>query len=233
MKHALPPAQRSAEGRQPLPGACLDHQGLPAGWRRKLPVAASGHLLPRGRSAARSRGPDGPVQAAPRSPGRGSRQGGGGGLGSAVDGVGLGDDQRRRLARGLAACSHGSLARLQVFAQTFTSTFTAKARFAVPTKSERSIKLIRGIDPHHTGLDARCDFKRQADGFTPHTSGQAKAGVVGQFHGLIRRAKSLHDQDLAKDFLLPDFTGGFDIGDERGRKPSAFAGGHSLPYLGL
>src|SRR5690606_17762752 len=73
-------------------------------------------------------------------------------------------------------------------------------------------------------LELRSDVEREVDVLRPDARGEAVARVVGEIHGLLRRAEGEADDDRTEDLLLRDRRGGRDVGEQRRRVVPALLG---------
>ena len=143
----------------------------------------------------------------------------------AVDGPALGGGiGHRRGVRGdgcgFGLCPHRHIS--QIGQHAFAPALTAKAAFTVTAKAGGGVEDVGGVHPHHTGFDLGRYVQRQIDVFRPDRGGKAVAGVVGQFHRLVRRTECGERGHRAKDLDLGENVGGGDIGEETRREEAAY-----------
>src|SRR5690606_27579428 len=151
-------------------------------------------------------------------------------LGGAVDGraAGGGAPAVLRVAQqlgsgGLSQVVHGVLpeARLEggpeVLEHALVPALAAEAALPVAAEAGGGVELVGRVDPHHAGLELRCDVEGEVDVLGPDAGGEAVARVVGQLDGLLRRAEGEADDDRPEDLLLSYGRGWRDVG-EQGRR---------------
>ncbi len=87
----------------------------------------------------------------------------------------------------------------QIGQQAFAPALAAEARLAVAAETGGGVEDVGAVHPDHARLDLRGHIKREVDVFRPDRGGEAVAGVVGQFHRLVRGAEGGERGDGTED----------------------------------
>src|SRR5713101_7238862 len=119
--------------------------------------------------------------------------------------------------------------RLEILAQAFAASLSAKAAFAVATKPAGGVEQIRAIDPHDAGFQLCGDVQRHIDAFAPHASGQAVNGIVGEFDRLTWRAEGHRRKNGTENLLLSDYRTWMNVAKQRRRKIQSTCWQPSIP----
>src|SRR6266851_6031945 len=92
--------------------------------------------------------------------------------------------------------------RLQILEQSLSSAFAPVAALAIPAEPAGSVKKIRAIHPHDSGLELRRNMQGYVDALAPDASRQAVHRVIRELHRFARSSKRHGCQNRSENLLL-------------------------------